>query len=144
MLNGCTPEVEESDILLRKVSEKVIELQLPRLVQRHPSLCSSVLLYILKAKQEFERQLQSREVIEKSAKEDLEYEYMDESVVSKEDILALTDDIVEDLFEDLDGACASAPFLEQISPELLSQFGLQDGIWEHSGWTVIHTYLEGD
>ena len=143
------------------ISKVAVDLQLPRLVQRHPKVVSVVLLAILRLAMEFQQTASTRTSRAEIAEADSEAldGYHDGGEVSNSrklpqeqiDIRALADEIAGGLMDEFGGMVGGVSALDQLfgmNHDILDvhdeqdvtggdRFGLQDGIWQHSGWTVL-------
>jgi hypothetical protein len=152
--------------LFSAIVDAVQELELPRFVLRHPEANTSVLLTMIRMAMEFNKQLamDSEEDEEENVDDEEDegedelydsYYLVDDSLScdsvhqlqrSEEDLAA---EIAAGLIDQFGGVIQGTTALDQIfgaGHGLLDAqkedsggdvFGLQDGIWEHTGWQVL-------
>jgi hypothetical protein len=148
--------------LFSAIVDALQELELPRFVLRHPEANTSVLLTMIRMAMEFNKQLamdseeDEEENVDGEDKDEIYDSYLvddswsDNSVdhlqPSEEDLAA---EIASGFIDQFGGAIQGTTALDQIfgaGHGLLDAqkqdsggdaFGLQDGIWEHTGWQAL-------
>ena len=142
--------------LFSALSKAVVGLQLPRFVMRHPETVTAVLLTMLRMTIDF--RVQQQQLVDNKLVDD--DEYIDESsydraqvnaannsnsTLSKEELETLAQEIASGFIDEYGGVLDGVASLDQLfgaNHGLLDvqgeqAFGLQDGIWQHSGWQVL-------
>ena len=140
--------------LFSRVYDALSELGMARLVRRHPEIMTSVLLGVAKVVMDFlQKQRQGKLVIVENNVDDDEREYNWEEDVeaaeeykyetlSAEELDKLADSLANGLKLEWSGVVQGVSLLDKIfgyDHGLLDLqgddgFGIQDGIWQHSGW----------
>jgi hypothetical protein len=140
------------------------DLQLPRFVMRHPETITAVLMTMLRMTIDFETRRKVVEIElatdEETANEDVVdvevmvniHDVIEESTSSSVDdeVEALAFEISSGFLEEYGGVLEGVKLLDQLfgtNHGLLDvqgdeAFGLQDGIWQHSGWKIIPSLPE--
>ena len=139
--------------LFSSLSKAMADLQLPRFVMRHPDTVTAVLMTMLRMTIDFETRRQVM-VPEVSTDEGTDHKdivdidlIIEDSVTSstEDEVEALAFEISSGLIEEYGGVLEGVTLLDQLfgtNHGLLDvqgdqAFGLQDGIWQHSGWKIL-------
>jgi MoxR-like ATPase len=147
------------DPLFSSLSKAMADLQLPRFVMRHPETITAVLMTMLRMTIDFETRRKVVEIElatdEETANEDVVdvevmvniHDVIEDSTSSSVDdeVEALAFEISSGFLEEYGGVLEGVTLLDQLfgtNHGLLDvqgdeAFGLQDGIWQHSGWKII-------
>lgn len=148
---GCHP-IWPPEPLFSALSKTMTDLQFPRFVMRHPETVTSVLITMLRMAFSFE----SRKVVvddEETPDEDIEEDFDNvaddaatvAATLSQEELQALALEIANDFADEYKGVIQGVASLDQLfgpnhgllDVEGVDAFGLHDGVWQHSGWSVL-------
>jgi len=161
MLRGRLPVREDFDCpwpsepLLSSLSKAMASLQLPRFVRMHPNVIDAVLIAVFRTAIEFQEQ---REIIFaeendeshgfKNLETDRDISVINEQTetIATELINRAAEDISMEFIGQFEMVMAGVNSLDRLfGPEHdllqfdndIEGFGLQDGIWKHSGWEML-------
>ena len=144
--------------LYQALCSVLVELQLPRFVLRHPDAITVVLMALHRKVNEFEERMSLKEEEDRIAEHGVgEIETKEETpgeeetafvcIVSDEynqlDPDTLANEIANDLLEEFRPVLQGVEGMDSLFGAkhgllgTLQGFGWQDGIWQHSGWSVV-------
>lgn len=147
--------------LFEATCSTMTQLQLPRFVLRHPETVNSVLLYLVRMVAEYGSRLQQQQVQEESRQDseqedgnDDDGDYYDDNLFGyDQDPIPVVEDFFDPLSEEqialevatglideFGGVVSGIQMLDQLfgyNHGLMEGFGLQDGVWQHTGWKVL-------
>jgi MoxR-like ATPase len=148
---GCNP-TWPPEPLFSALSKTMTDLQLPRFVMRHPETVTAVLITMLRMAFLFESRktvADDEETPDDDIEEDLDNVTDDEVTVaatlSQDELDALALEIANDFVDEYSGVIQGVASLDQLfgpnhgllDVQGVDAFGLHDGVWQHSGWSVL-------
>ena len=157
----------EPPALRAAVHQHMAALQLPRLVLRHPETANAVLLCLVRIVREFGSRLrlqQQQQVGEEEDDNPVDDEYdldshlkengddnetdetdvdvvVQQQQLSEEELALLAQEVAGVLInEEFGGVVSAVQMLDQLfgyNHGLVQGFGLEAGVWQHSGWSIL-------
>lgn len=118
----------------------MVELQLPRLVQRHPVLLSTVLLSMVRWVREHEEDKGEEELDSLEISEE-DYTFLGKEEEEDEDE-SLADVIADGLITEFGKVSTGAQLVDKLfgyhrQTCSIAGYGTSDGIWQHTGWKLL-------